>query len=758
MNQMGSPTPQMLAGTAAGGLAGQPPLHGMQQPFGEEPPEFIEYWRAIGLRKWSILAFTLLVAAVATFVVFQMKPVYRSTATVLIEANRAKVVQVEDVYSGVSANREHFQTQAEVLKSRDVAQRVVRKLSLASHPEFDPRQQKPSMVQTWIAEIVPGAAEYLVPPVSTDEEAIESRILGRFAGRLSVEPVRLSQLVKVNFEANDPNLAASVANAIAEAYVLADMENRSKITQNAGQWINERMNELKAKLDQSERALQTYREREGMLDSKSMALSGTGRQFEELTQKLVEARVRRSEAEEAYNQIKSGEATNYESVPAVVRHLGVQRAKELEAEAEKKLADVSQRYGPDHPKYSSAESELNSARASTKKQVQAVIASVFKEYNAARATERTIEDALAQSKGQIQNLNRKEIQLSVLDREAATNRQLYQTFLSRFKETNATSDVQQPLARVVDRAVPALTPVRPLKLQSVSIAAVAGLLLGLIGAIALKRLDNTVKTSEDVELRLRQPFLAALPVLKGRAKNQAGRVVLAYVNEPYAEGIRTVSTGVLLSALDSPKKIVGVTSSVPGEGKSTFAINFALSQAKTKKVVLVEADMRRPSFQQVMNLHESQIGLSELVSGANGLEDVLLQIDGTPLHVISSGRIPPNPLELIVSQRFRDVLAQLHERYEMVVIDCPPVQAVSDALMIGTLCTGLVYMVKADDTPLPLAKKGLKRIAAAGLPLFGVVLNQQDFKRAERYYGEYSGYGKYGYGRYGYGKSPNPTA
>ena len=179
------------------------------------------------------------------------------------------------------------------------------------------------------------------------------------------------------------------------------------------------------------------------------------------------------------------------------------------------------------------------------------------------------------------------------------------------------------------------------------------------------------------------------------------------------------------------------------EGKSSFAINFAHSQAKTKRVLLIEGDMRRPSFDKAMKLAAGQKGLSELLSGAGTLEECLLQLDGTDLHVIAAGHIPPNPQELLASRTFGDLLATLRTRYDMIIIDSPPVQLVSDALIIGAQSTGLIFVVKADDTPVPLAQKALKRIAAANIPIFGVVLNQQDFKKAEKYYGEYSGYGKY---------------
>ena len=714
----------------------------------EPPPEFIEYWRAIMLRKWWILAGMVLLAVLTWLVVSQMTPVYRSTATVLIEANKSKIVNVEDVYNGASGSREYFQTQAETIKSREVALRVISELKLASNPEFDPAQAKSTLVRTFpfLESVLP---EREAPASEAEAEAL---ILQEFAQRLTVEPVRLSQLVRVSFDANDPELAAQIANAVSDAFIGVDREARIRITEGAGQSINSRLGELKARLDESERNLQAYRERQGLLDSKTMVLGGAGKQLNDLTQQLVEARVRRSEAEEAFNQTKTGEANGYESVPAVVRNQGVQRAKELEGEAEKKLAEASQRFGPDHPRYSAAQSDVRAAKANTKRAIDAVVASTNKEYSAARATERTIEDQMRIARSEIQTVNRKEIQATGLEREAATNRQLYENFLSRFKETSATNDLQTAAARLVDPAIPGLRPVRPAKLPAVALAALTALLIGVVVAVIHKRLNNRIQTTSDVERKLYQPLLAGLPILSGKGKAMPARVVLDEPGEHYAEAIRTASTGIMLSALDTPKKIVAVTSTVPGEGKSTFSINLAFWQAKTKKVLLMEADLRRPSIMRSLGLTDERKGLSELVAGTATLEESIFVGENTGLHLMVCGGLPPNPLELLVSQRFKEVLAQLQEIYDVIIIDTPPVHLVSDALVVGKLATGMIYVVKSDDTPTPMIKGSLKRIVEAHIPIIGVVLNQQDFRKASRYYGEYSAYGgKYGYGKYGGG-------
>ena len=710
--------------------------------------EVVQYWRAITLHKWSILALVCVVAGFTFVVVSQMTPVYRSHATVLVEIDPPPLIPVGkgDIFSG-PYYEEYFQTQVQVLKSNAVAKRVVAELDLTKHPEFDPRQSKPSAVKQWMTEHFPDVASLIWKPVGAlDEESLEARVLDRFGDRLRVDPVRKSQLIYVVFQSGDPQFAAKVANATAHAYIQADAEARSTTRDNTGQVLGKRLADLEANLEKSELALQAYRDKEGILAGKGTVLGGTGRQLDELTQQLVAAQIRRSEAEQAYRQVKAGQVTGYESLPAGVKSpSAVQAAKAIEAKAEKRFAEVSQHHGPGHPTFLAASSDLTAARANARTQIRELVSSIANEYQKARATENSIEAALSQAKGTIQTLNRKEIALNVLEEEAATNRRLYQTFLSRVRETSATKDAAAINARVVDPALPALHPFRPDKARAVGIATFFGLLLGAFGAVLLKRLNNTIETSEDVEQRLRQPFLAALPVLRGKGKKNFSRIVLEQPKDQYAESVRTVSTGVLLSALYTPNMIIAVSSSVAAEGKSTFAINLALSQSKFKNVILIEGDMRRPCFSQVLNLRSEQKGMSQLISGAATLDECLRRIDGTNLHVIPAGQIPPDPLELLVSRKFRDLLAMLRDRCNMVIIDGPPVQLVSDALVIGSQSTGVIYIVKTDNTTAALAKAGLKRFESAKIPVFGVVLNQQDFKKAEKYYGQPSGYGTYGY-------------
>src|SRR5688572_24468056 len=368
----------------------------------EQPLDVVEYWRAIAKRRWGILGLTLLVAILAWLIASSIRPSFRGTATLLIEQGKSKVVSIEEVYSQGLIQREYYQTQVEILKSEELARKVVERLKLTTHPDYDPRQAEAS----WTARLTSFGDDSSSSVQS--EDAVQKGVIRRFRANLQVQLVRNSQLVQISFISPDRELAAKAPNVLAETYIESDLDARLAMTQKAAEWLRDRMGELRGKLDSAERALQDYRDRERIVDTKGLALSGAGRQLEELTRSLVEARQKRAEAESAYSlvqQIKTGKLqANYDSVPAVLRNPLVQRMKEQEADADRRLSDAAKRYGPEHPKLIQSRAELEAARESTRKQVEVVVAGLAKEYEVARANEAAVERAVAQSKADIQGI------------------------------------------------------------------------------------------------------------------------------------------------------------------------------------------------------------------------------------------------------------------------------------------------------------------------------------------------------------------
>ena len=714
--------------------------------------DIVEYWRAISKRRWSIFGLTVLVAILAALIVSSMRPIYRSTATLLIEQGKSKVVSIEEVYSQGLIQREYYQTQVEILKSDELARKVVEKLKLTKHPEYDPRQAQPG----WFSRLTSiGALKE--DDTRSDEDVLKS-VVDRFRSELQVQLVRNSQLVQISFTSHDRDLAAKVPNALADVYIESDLEARMAMTQKASEWLRERMGELRAKVDASEKVLQDFRDRQNIVDAKGLAMSGASKQLEELTRSLVEARQRRAEAESAYalvQQIRAGRSqVNYDSIPAVLRNSLVQRMKEQEADAEKRLSDAAKRYGPEHPKMIQARAELASARETTQRQIQDVVAGISKDYEVARANEAAVERALVQSKADIQGLNRKEFQLGVLERDVQQNRNLYEMFVNRLKETSAAGDLQSTIARVIDPATVPVQPYSPKKKQIVMIAAVTTLILAAMLALLLDRLSNTINSTTDVENRLGFPVLGVLQKIRSVGRKKGFISELAFFNDSqstFSEAVRTVRTSILMSALDDPRKVVVITSSVPEEGKTTLSFNLACALGQVKKVLLVDGDLRRPKIGKLVGRDSRAPGLADLVAGQAQVSQCVFFEERSGIHILPSGTVPPNPLELLSSKRFADVIVKLKEAFDVVIIDSAPLQLVSDAQVLSQFATSVIYVVKADSTPYQVAQNGLKKLRRVGAPLLGVVLNQLDLERAEKYYGEYSGYKSYtGYKKYGY--------
>lgn len=721
---------------------------------GGQTLDIVEYWRAISKRRWSILGLTVLVAILAALVVSNMRPLYRGAATLLIEQGKNRTVSIEEVYSQGVLQREYYQTQVEILKSEELARKAIQKLKLVTHPDYDPRQAQPS----WINRII-GSQASTDEDKRTDDDVLKS-VVQKFRSNLQVQLVRNSQLAQIGFVTPDKELAAKVPNALAETFIESDLDARMAMTQKASEWLRERMGELRGKVDSAEKALQDYRDRERIVDAKGLALSGASRQLEELTRSLVEARQKRAESEAAYSmvqQIKAGRTqASYDSVPAVLRHPLVQRMKEQEADADRRLSDAAKRYGPEHPRLVQAKAELEAAKESTRKQVEIVIAGLAKEYEAARSNESAVERALGQSKADIQGINRKEFQLGVLEREVQQNRNLYDMFVNRLKETSAAGDLQSTVARVVDPATVPSGPFAPNKQQIVSIAAVVTLIVAAMLALLLDRLTNTINSTSDVENRLGVPALGVLQKIKGFVKK--GFVSeLAFFNDTqstFSEAVRTVRTSVLMSSLDDPHKVVVITSSVPEEGKTTLSFNLACALGQVKKVLLVDGDLRRPKIGKLVNRDSRSPGLADLVAGQAQVSQCVFFDERAGIHILSAGTVPPNPLELLSSRRFQDVITKLKEAFDIVIIDSAPLQLVSDAQVLSQFASSVIYVVKADSTPYQVAQNGIKKLRRVSAPILGVVLNQLDLEKAEKYYGEYSGYKSYsGYKKHGYSKT-----
>ena len=717
-------------------------------------PIFSAVWR----KKWAILSLVFVVMLLTALVVMSIKPTYQAQATLLIEQKEGNVVSIEQVYDLGSSSNEYLQTQFGLLKSRLLAEQVVKNLQLVKHPEFDPAQQEPPLfdVMGWVrslklSEVMPGVIpeSFDNPPELSEEEyanqVFENTVDGLMS-RVSIAPVMKSQLVYIKVEMNDAKMAAKIANQVGKEYIDSQLDAAMAATVTASEWMNSRVEELKIKLEESEKQLQAFKESKGLIDVDGIVTVSAG-ELSAISQRLVDARSKRAEAESQYNQVKSIRRDDWKrlvTLPAVLSHPLVQQFKTEVAKAEGKVDELSKRYGRMHPEMQSARTELNSAQTSLQTQIQQIVAGIERQYQITRANERSLQESVNSNKAQIQKISQSEYQLKAYQREVDANRALFETFMTRLKETSATIDLDAANARIVDPAVVPRAPVKPKKALIVVVAGILAGMLGLFITLLLNALNNTFKTSEEVEQALNQPVLGILPVIKAKDRRSVAEQYINNRNPSFTESLKTIRTGLVLANIDNPYKIFVVTSSVPGEGKTTVSTNLTLSFGEMEKVLLIEADMRRPTLGKTFNLPIGAPGLANLIAGTSTFEDTIFTIDG--IDLIPAGNVPPNPLELIMSDQFTTILNQLSNIYDRIIIDSAPVHAVSDSLILARHADALLYVAKYDATPKPAVQKGLGSLLQNNAPVKGVILNQVDIKKAMKQGYSYSGY----YDYYGY--------
>ncbi len=718
---------------------------GMNNHAAVEVIDLSHYWQVIRRQLKKIILFSAIITVIAVLVALAITPVYRATATILIEAEEAKVLSIEEVYGLGSASDEYYQTQFEILKSRELAKRTVLELGLIDNPEFNPAH--PANKKSFsIKEMIFGEAEPLT------EEEILAKTVDTFWAAVSISPVRKTQLVKVSVDSESAEMARSAANAMAQQFIESQLDAKVEVTQQAAGWLSDRLGGLKAKLEASERKLQQYREDNDLVDVEGVDTL-VAKEIDQITEALVEARARRLELQGTYEQLQSLGALNYDnlsSLPSIISNPVVVNLRDAETQAELKVSELKKRYGPLHPKMIAAESDLEAVRESVLTQMKRIATSIESNYLVAQSKENSLEKALRNSKSDVRNLNRTEFTLSEYQREVRTNRQLYEAFFNRVSETSATGDLQTANARVVDPAIKPVVPVKPNKKLIVLLALVVSGMFGVALAFLLDILDSTIKNLDDVERKLDVPMLGLLPLVgKKQDAGDAEQMVRAFVGEGmdgFRESVRTLRTGLTLASMEQPASVILVTSSVPSEGKTTTSTNIAEAFGQMEKTLLIDCDMRRPSVAKKLGLAPNVPGLSNAVAYPDMLDECIQSRPELGIDVVSAGPIPPNPLELLGSKNFRDILDTLRGRYQRIIIDSAPMQAVSDALYLSTLVDGVVYVVKADATKDKLAQDGLSKLDNNNARVLGVVLNQVNIDREAKYADSYAGY----YDVYGY--------
>ena len=710
-----------------------------QQTIDDDEIDLRQLIAVLRRRGGGIIGFSLLATLLTALFVFSMEPVYRATTMLLIEVGNAKAISIDEVYNTDSQQSDYFKTQFEILKSRELARRVVQKLNITQYPEYGQGDASASITgwRSWLP-------QYIFETKSV-KKTDELTLTAQFMGNLKIEPVRRSQLVKISFESHSAILAAKAANQLAQSYIKGDLEARIRMTKDASEMLTTRLIDLRKNLEQSERMMQSYRDKSDLIDVEGVR-SIAVKQLNELSSRLSEERKTFAMTKNLYlqvNKLKQAPLEQLETIPAVLKHPLVQRFKQNEAQIEGNISDLSKRYGPKHPKMKSAMAELASAKQSTFKQIMSVLDGVGKEYEISAANMRSLESELSGLKLEVKNINRKEQQLRILERDVTTNRRIYDMFLNRFKETNVSGDFQSTIARVIDPAIVSDMPFKPKKKLIILLALALSVMFGMFIAFLLEYLDQTFKTADDVEKNLGLPVLGIIPHSEhaNPEEDKIHRRASLDSQSVFSETIRSIRTGIMLSGIDDEIKTIVITSTIPDEGKTTVAANLAITFGQVEKVLLIDADMRRPSLGENFEIPKSTSGLAELVAGTATPKECIQQLSEDNIWLLPAGTVPPNPLELLSSKRFSDVLKALGQNFDRIIIDSAPTQPVSDSMVLSRLSDVVVYVVKADSTNYKLAQHGVKRMHSVNAPIIGVVLNALNFKKAAKYHSSYDYYG-----------------
>ncbi|OED36861.1 hypothetical protein AB833_25990 [Chromatiales bacterium (ex Bugula neritina AB1)] len=739
--------------------------------------------------KWPIILTTALATAITALVVSSITPEYRSTATLLFEDGKTKT-GFENPFVEFGQSKQDIQTQVEVLKSRTLAERVVVELDLKSHWEYNrllpvPDQYQDvgplSKLRKQVKSLLPAGSDPASEILAADEQYLQDQMVRKLMDRTSVFPLKQTNLVKVSVDGVDRILATRIANGIGDAYVSYQLEKSDGRNSEAKAFLQSKVDELKVKLEEAEQSL--------LAERRLVGISGDGGDYLNQTialfnNRLVDAKTNLEVARIQWNEVRTVQAlpastngqvtlaevggsaevlsgyqyvgTAAEVLPVVDSNPLVQRNKQLVQESRRQLDELRNRYGRKHPRVVDALSNLETATGNLDRQIANVISSTEKEFLAAQRQVRSIEADIRREEQKQYSMSEGRVAIKEVELTRDSTKRYYEEALSELRDYQE-KDLQSVPMAISDMAAIPETPVRPKKTLMVML----GFLLSLFGISSLlfayESMKETVQGINDVEKKLGIPVFGIVPVIKS---SLFGRKTVPLIpgefddkRGAFEEAIRTIRTSATVTDLEQHQQVIMVTSSVPGEGKSTVASNLAYSMSKLENVVLIEADMRRPGLGKALGIKTH--GLSDLLEGESYLEDCMRFDAIGKLDIIPAGRIPESHLELLASPEFAELIDLLKSRYDRVVIDLAPVQAVSDAIVVGKYADSAIFVIKADSTAMPVVRRGVDRLREVGINVAGAVISQVDLSKISSYGGDYYYQGYYDY--YGYGDSASKS-
>jgi len=731
-----------------------PPGYSYPPPQEEKEVNLRDYWKVVRKRQWIIVAFFLIVVITTAIATFTMKPIYRGTTTIQINKENPQIVDFKEIFAVNTMDMDYYQTQYKVLESRSLAKRVIYSLKISEHPQFLPGPETP--FQKWKSNILnPIYGLFTSSDEASDsgkhsiESERETSLINQFLAKLKIEPIRNSRLVKIHFDSNYPELSTKVSNTLAASYIQQSLETRFVATQQAKEWLTGQLDDLKAKVERADEALQTFGSKHDIisLEEKENVII---QRLTELNEALTKAESERMAKEALYRQTQE---LNFDSLPSILENKLVMDLKQAYIQLEAQYMKLSETLKPEHPEMMKLKNQMQTIQKRIDGEIGRIIRGIRNDYESSLRKESLLRRAFEQQKSRVLEMKEKAIQYNILKREADTNKELYKGLLQRMKEAGVSAGIMASNIQIVDQAELPTKPYKPNKRLNLLLAAVVGLFLGVGLAFFFEILDNTVKTPEDLEQLIRLPSFGMVPEISSerRRRLESGDsypvelVTHGHPKSMLSEAYRNIRTSILLSFSEKPPKRIVISSPNPFEGKTTTAINTAIALSQTgAEVIIIDSDMRKPRIHKTFN-GDNGVGLSNFLSGNADLDSVIKKSDIPNLYYIPSGPIPPNPSELIGSKLFKSMMESLGERFAHIVLDSTPVLGFADALILTTSVDGVILVVLGGKTPRETLQRAKEVLHQVNAKILGVVINRIDIQRSDYgyyYYRYHHYYGK----------------
>ena len=726
---------------------------------GDDEIDLRSIFRTLLKHKWMIVGITLLSVIAATVYTLRVTPKYQSTTLLQIDQTAQRVVGFKsevELDQGITSDTLQLRTQIELLQSRTLAERVIDELGLYKKPTGA------AFAAPALASVVPEAAAagepgelaelgffdqlksnffHLFTPSTQDEQTLgRDETLKAFQKAVKIVPVRLSRLVEIQVMNSDAALSARIANAMAKAFIAINLERKLESSVYARQFLEDQIKQTKAKLEESERVINQYAKANAIL-SLGDKTSATAQNFVDFSSALAKAEQDRFKAESQYNEIR----LNPDSAPQVLDNKAIQTYKEQKAQLDAEYAKNLSLYKPGFPIMVQLKAQMDEVDSRINSEVNTVLASIKGQFEAAKRQEDMLRQRVATSRQEVLTVQDRSVDLNLLQRELDTNRQVYDSLLQRLKEVSVTGGLTTNNLSVVDEAQTPLFPYSPRPLINIALGILLGGFLGMLAALLREQMDDSIKHADEVEGFFGLPLLGWIPFTK-LPKGSKDPVALLSHTEPrsaFAEAYRSMRTALQFSTTDGAPKCFMVTSCSKSEGKSTTALSLAINFAQLgHRVLLIDADMRRPSLHKTLGLPNER-GLSNLLTGDNATAGLIAATQVPNLGVLLAGPTPPDPVELLMGPRLGLLLEKATALgFAHVIIDAPPLLGIADSIVLGNQVQHIVFAVKASETKKNNIKDSLRRLRNAGLMPMGVVLTYARNEHTNDYaYDTYYGYG-----------------